>query len=694
MISLKTRSLVLLSALCFCLSGLVLAGTPRFAFVPNIDDGTVSEFIVNAATGQLLPNGYVSAGNHPRSFVQVGDFAYVANMNSDTISAYSINQSTGRLQPLPTPTYAAPGTPYALIAHPNGKFLYAVSSAGDAVYLYSIQSDGSLDEITDIATGSSPRFLAITGNGDFLYVSNFYSDNVTAYKVSAITGRLASIGTYSTDGSKPSNIMVSNNFLYVTNSGSNNVSAFGINSSTGALSHVSGSPFAAGDSPYSLTREYDGHFIYVANSLSNNISAFKVNAATGALTKLAGSPFAATKGTQALKVDPSNKFLYAADAGAEEVLVYSMNPTTGALTETSSIRTHGIGFDVYVSNGAAVSLQPSIAYVMNNDNDIPFNVFPLATHSINLTTGAFTSLPSSIDTADISFISSDATGQLLYQWSSGWHFPPAYVIVCRVLPDGSCPNAVTDFSDSAFGADDTQGVYHYLSYTDPNLGYQGLFGYVFGDTGGVFTMTQINGSPFTSSANGEPLGLDLTGKFMYDSADEIFTVNPGDGVLTHGGTTGSSKYTPTLHPNGRFLYSVVSGGVLAEGIDPVNGTLTKLAFTATSGGTPLIEQSGQFAYLYDGKKINPYRINPTTGALAKLSSPLITAASVQIDATKNFLYLLLNGTMSSGGASLTPTVIAAYKINHTTGTLTHTASLSFPTLSSTGYSLATTSTLK
>jgi 6-phosphogluconolactonase (cycloisomerase 2 family) len=691
----KSRSLVLLAALHLCLSGIALAGTPRYAFVPNIDDGTISEFIVNAATGQLLPNGYVTAGDHPRSFVQVGGFAYVANMNSNNISAYSLNQSTGHLQSLSTPTFSAPANPYALIAHPNGKFLYAVSSVGDAVYVYAIQSNGSLDEITDIATGSSPRFLAITGNGDFLYVSNYSSDNVTAYRVSATTGRLAYIGTYSTGGSTPSNVMVSNNFLYVTNAGSNNVSAFDINSSTGTLSHVSGSPFAAGDSPYSLTREYDGHFIYVANSLSNNISAFKVNAATGALTKLAGSPFAATKGTQAIKVDPSDKFLYAADAGAEEVLAYSMNTATGALTETSSIRTHGIGFDVYVSNGAAVSLEPAIAYVMNNDNDIPFNVFPLATYKMNPTTGSFASLPSSVSTADVSYISSDATGQLLYQWSSAWHYPPAYVIVCRVQPDGSCPNAVTDFSDEAFGADDPQGVYHYLAYTDPNTGlYQGLFCYEFGDTGGVFSMTQINGSPFTSPADGEPLGFDLTGKFMYDSASEILTVNPSDGALTYKGTTGSLSYSSTLHPNGRFLYSVVSGGILAEGINPVDGTLTKLSFTATSGGTPLIEQAGRFAYLYDGKKVNLYRINPTTGTLTTLSSPLTTSASVQIDATKNFLYLLSNGTMNSGGASLTPTVIAAYKINHTTGALTHTASISFPTLSSTGYSLATTSVLK
>jgi hypothetical protein len=66
---------------------------------------------------------------------------------------------------------------------------------------------------------------------------------------------------------------------------------------------------------------------------------------------------------------------------------------------------------------------------------------------------------------------------------------------------------------------------------------------------------------------------------------------------------------------------------------------------------------------------------------------------VQIDASRNLLYLLLNGTSDGNGVSITPTVIAAYKINHTTGALTHTASFSFPTVSGSGYTLATTSTL-
>jgi 6-phosphogluconolactonase (cycloisomerase 2 family) len=617
-------------------------------------------------------------------------------MNSNSISAFSLNESTGQLQPLIIPSYSAPETPYALIAHPNGKFLYAVSSVGDVIYVYSIKNDGSLSEITHTATGDDPRFLAITGTGAFLYVANYGSNNVTAYKVNALTGVLTTVGTYATGGSQPSNVMVSNNFLYVTNAASNDVSAFTINSSTGALSHVSGSPFAAGDSPYCLTRDYFGGFIYVANSLSNNISAYKVNGSTGALTPIPESPFAATKGTQALKVDPSNKFLYAADAGAEEILVYSMDLTTGALTNTSSIRTHGIGFDVYVTNGTAASIQPSIAYVMNNDNDVPFNDFPLATYSINQTTGAFSSLTSSLDTANIEYVGADATGQLLYEFSPSFDGSPSNSMVCKVQPDGSCPNAVW-VSAPKIGADDPQGRYRYVAGI-----YAGIYGYAYGDAGGVFTMTQLNGFPIYIPTYPQPLGFDLAGKFMYTDQNDVFTVNPTDGTLTWEATIGPSgysptpnpRYSPTLHPNGRFLYSVISSGVVAEGINPANGSLTKLSYTPTSGGTPLIEQSGQFAYLYDGRKVNLYRINRTTGALTKLSSPITTAANVQIDASGNFLFLILNGKMSTTGESLTPTLITGYKINHLTGALTHTSSLSFPTNSYSGYSLATLRTIK
>ena len=57
---------------------------PRFAYVVNGDDDTVSILTVNATTGQLRHNGYVAAGSTPYSVSvdPTGTFAYVANYNS------------------------------------------------------------------------------------------------------------------------------------------------------------------------------------------------------------------------------------------------------------------------------------------------------------------------------------------------------------------------------------------------------------------------------------------------------------------------------------------------------------------------------------------------------------------------------------------------------------------------------------
>jgi len=45
------------------------AAIPRFAYVANDSDNTVSLYTVNATTGQLRHNGYVGAGTNPVSVV-------------------------------------------------------------------------------------------------------------------------------------------------------------------------------------------------------------------------------------------------------------------------------------------------------------------------------------------------------------------------------------------------------------------------------------------------------------------------------------------------------------------------------------------------------------------------------------------------------------------------------------------------
>ena len=50
---------------------------PRFAYVPNIADDTVSIYTVNAFTGQLRDHGYVLAGHGPGEATLGGRFLYV-----------------------------------------------------------------------------------------------------------------------------------------------------------------------------------------------------------------------------------------------------------------------------------------------------------------------------------------------------------------------------------------------------------------------------------------------------------------------------------------------------------------------------------------------------------------------------------------------------------------------------------------
>lgn len=76
-----------------------VAGLPRFAYVANAFDDAVSIYTVNAGTGMLRHNGYVSTGEEPRSVTidPLGQFAYVANAISDDVSAYRIDPANGAL---------------------------------------------------------------------------------------------------------------------------------------------------------------------------------------------------------------------------------------------------------------------------------------------------------------------------------------------------------------------------------------------------------------------------------------------------------------------------------------------------------------------------------------------------------------------------------------------------------------------
>lgn len=83
---------------------------PRFTYVTNTDENTISMYAVNAVSGQLRSFGYVLSGLYPFSIAvdPSGHRAYVANQGSNNVSVFTIDGATGALTAVGTFAGAAP----------------------------------------------------------------------------------------------------------------------------------------------------------------------------------------------------------------------------------------------------------------------------------------------------------------------------------------------------------------------------------------------------------------------------------------------------------------------------------------------------------------------------------------------------------------------------------------------------------
>jgi 6-phosphogluconolactonase len=111
------------------------ATTPRFAYVANSKDNTVSIYTVNASSGQLRNNGWALTGSKPVAvrLTPAGKFLYVANSSSANVSAFRVNATNGGLSTVAGSPFAADRGPDALATDPSGKFLYVANKTSGSI---------------------------------------------------------------------------------------------------------------------------------------------------------------------------------------------------------------------------------------------------------------------------------------------------------------------------------------------------------------------------------------------------------------------------------------------------------------------------------------------------------------------------------------------------------------------------------
>jgi 6-phosphogluconolactonase len=193
---------------------------------------------------------------------------------------------------------------------------------------------------------------------EHLYVTDSVNYEVVNYAVSS-TGALSFVSQNVT-GTVPSGVTVDpcNRFVYVSNGQPNNsVSAFTICSVISlptcpnadfSLLPVSGSPFAAGNSPGPLMMDAYASFLYVVDTGQNGISSYRVSTTTGSLTPLSPTPITTNSFPVSIAIRSDDNWMFVANLNQATVSEYSITPATGALTPQSPIQTDNFPWGVAV----------------------------------------------------------------------------------------------------------------------------------------------------------------------------------------------------------------------------------------------------------------------------------------------------------------------------------------------------------
>lgn len=206
----------------------------------------------------IAPNGLVDAT--PVSVTNTGKNAhaiatdagnthlFVSNLGSDVMLQYKFDASTGHIEPNTPPSLATVkgAGPRHFVFHPNQRFVFGTNELNGTVSSYAYNAaQGTLTWLSSISAlpagfswkeALATADIHLTPNGQFLYVSERTSSTLTAYRVDAQTGALATIGNYPTETQpRGFNIDRKGQYLLAVGQKSNGLTSYAINSETGAL---------------------------------------------------------------------------------------------------------------------------------------------------------------------------------------------------------------------------------------------------------------------------------------------------------------------------------------------------------------------------------------------------------------------------------------------------------------------------
>jgi 6-phosphogluconolactonase len=649
---------------------------PRFAYVTNGLDDTISIFAIERARLRAVGYVYVGLGSNPGQIAITPSqkFLYVSSRKSG-VYGFSVDAIVGTLTPIPGSPFAT-GSTSSITITPSEHYL--ITAGGNGVLSYSIDPSsgvltraGSATTQNVVAIGMDPKAL-------FIYAVDASANNISGFVINDTNGGFSAVaGSTFAVGTNPQAIVMDpfGKFLYVPNGNSANVSAFAINPKTGMLSEVTGSPFAAGLNPVSAALTHSGKFLYVGNSADKTVSQYAVNRTSGSLVSVAQPFSTGTSGPLGLVVSPTQQLLYVADHDSSEVAVLGLT-REGVLFNESSIRSRGPATAIALASGiSAISYSPKFLYESNVISDDVWG------YRVGASTGSLSELVSSPFATGKSpmTIAADLTGKFVYTANSVDGKISGFAVNAQTGVLTSVPGSPFSAGAQAFGiAVDANA--HHVYVTHPTL--NKISGFTVSLNG---SLTPLRGSPFADDgSNPEALTIDPRGRVLYvantkSNTVSIYNIDPRTGILTHLGSiaTGTLPIALAINPEGKFLYTLdqTSFKLSCFAIDGITGLLSALPDPPSFGTISLdsisIDPQGHRMYAVGMSDATEYTIFGGNGRLKLVSSfpsaDLAGASSSVVDLSDSFLYV----------ANSTDNSVSVFTINKTTGSIAPSSSSPF-----------------
>ncbi len=299
---------------------LVWAGSQQggiYVFVVNSDGsltlGNMSNGASSPVTGDPAASMVVDpSGNY---LVTIADTLSGTNgTTAPSLYVYSIDQTNGTLTAVAnTPVALDAGSASQIAFAPNGNQAFVALGSG-GVDIVSFQPSSGTPALAahivvhNNGNGFSDNGVAVDPQGKYLFVPETGSNSLRVLGIG--TNSLTELPNepYTVNdasgnqqlGARSVLVDKTGAYVYMANSTSGTVSAWTLDASTGALTGITGSPFATGLSPFSLTEDSSSGYLLVANAGGTpDLQAFSIAASTAAAPGALAAASTASTGTSA-----------------------------------------------------------------------------------------------------------------------------------------------------------------------------------------------------------------------------------------------------------------------------------------------------------------------------------------------------------------------------------------------------------